>query len=490
MRRGWLGALVVLAVWAAVYLPRLGAGGLTSTEGHRAIPGWAMQDSGNWWLPTMFGQAYLRKPPGMPWAVAGSSSVLGQTELAARLPSAIATGVLALACFVFAARWFGSGLAPGLGAVLLPLFWAPGRSAEIEALNNAATGLAVQLIVELTLNRLHRPWAGSVLVAVLGGVCMAAAALAKGPAGFAAIGAAGCAGLVLTPAADGEPKAIARLRVALWLGLAYLIATVLAGAAFLKLIEAAETWQRETARTPVVQNVSEFLWGGEAAVTAAHILKVLSMPIVALASALPVSLALAPSLRRSGAAGSLMARGVAWACVGSLVVLTAAGVHNPRYAMPSLAFLPVLVPFAVLAWPRVGGLMRPALVVLLVGAGVWIGVLEPRQRAKSGREAGVAMARELPDGAMVWADEMIEARPETLWYAKQAAAGAGRRIEPVWVVGMTMLPSLPRQGFLLVRSDELKSELAMYEKAGLMDRLNLKWEGRVHKYSCRLYEKP
>src|SRR5437867_1102164 len=99
--------MIVLAVCAAVYLPRLGAGGLTNTEGHRAIPGWGMLESGDWVLPRMFGQVYLRKPPGMSWAIAASSAVFGETEFAARLPSALAMMGMALVAMFFGSRWFG-----------------------------------------------------------------------------------------------------------------------------------------------------------------------------------------------------------------------------------------------------------------------------------------------------------------------------------------------------------------------------------------------
>ena len=47
------------------------------------VPGWTMLRTGDWWHVEMFGQAYFRKPPGMPWAIAGASALLGETEFAA-----------------------------------------------------------------------------------------------------------------------------------------------------------------------------------------------------------------------------------------------------------------------------------------------------------------------------------------------------------------------------------------------------------------------
>src|SRR5207247_1783307 len=106
----------------------------------------------------------------------------------------------------------------------------------------------------------------------------------------------------------------------------------------------------------------------------------------------------------------------------------------------SLSFAPVLVGHA---WgrrrgpaeePLTRGMIQAlapahwwvAIAALLTGAGVWIGILEPRERARSGREAGVAIGAVVADGMQVWADHMIEARPEVLWYARQEAARRGR----------------------------------------------------------------
>ena len=85
--------LIVLLVCGAVYWPRLGERGLASTEGHRVIPAWEMLESGNWLVPRLFGQIYARKSPGIHWAVALSSRILGETEFAARAVGAMSATV-------------------------------------------------------------------------------------------------------------------------------------------------------------------------------------------------------------------------------------------------------------------------------------------------------------------------------------------------------------------------------------------------------------
>ncbi|MFG0259415.1 MAG: ArnT family glycosyltransferase, partial [Phycisphaerales bacterium JB041] len=110
--RRWRQVLLLVIVSAAIFLPRLGATGLSMSEGHRAIPAWEMLEDtragdAHWLVPRMFETAYLRKPPGMLWAIAGSTAVFGETEFAARFPSALSAMLLGIAVWWFATRWFG-----------------------------------------------------------------------------------------------------------------------------------------------------------------------------------------------------------------------------------------------------------------------------------------------------------------------------------------------------------------------------------------------
>ena len=171
---------VVVLVCALVYLPILGSGGLTMTGGHRAIPAWEMMDTGEWLVPHLFGQPYLRKPPGMPWAIAGMSMIFGQTVLAARLVSALAATLMALAAAGFAGRWFGKRwmIVGGLAQALMPVAWAWGRSAEIETINAFGAQLIMLGMVEVVRTRRgFWAWVGAACVAA--GVIVAG--LAKGP---------------------------------------------------------------------------------------------------------------------------------------------------------------------------------------------------------------------------------------------------------------------------------------------------------------------
>jgi 4-amino-4-deoxy-L-arabinose transferase-like glycosyltransferase len=479
---------VVLLVCVCVYWPFLGSTGFSHTEGHRVIPGWEMMERGEYLLPRMFDQVYLRKPPGMPWAVALSSSILGQSEFAARAVSASAMTGLALLTALFAGRWFGRarGLAAGLGAALLPLFGASGRAAEIEALNNVATAAAVLLLIDLLVvwpGRRQRVVRVGLLACALG-----LAALAKGPAGFAAIGSAVLVACIVS-------RSLAPLAArGMW------IAAALSAAGLTLLYIAVERAVEQSGQTPVVQGVSDFLWMGRG-ISVKGIADVAVMPAAALLSALPVTIALAfawAPLKSQTAADDrarAAAQALALTCLLSLVMLGALGVSNPRYAMPSLVFVPVLVGFVArgaTGWfsGRSGEIARvllprrglPWVIVLLVLAVGYVGWYEQHRRQRtSGREAGEALAAYLPDGAVVRADWLIEARPEVLMYARRAAAAAGRDVTILWVPGLAGQGDLAGEGYLVLRQDERGDEVARY--GNVAERLEVVARGRVHKFT-------
>jgi hypothetical protein len=60
-------------------------------------------------------------------------------------------------------------------------------------------------------------------------------------------------------------------------------------------------------------------------------------------------------------------------------------------------------------------------------------------------QAGALLAEALPDGAVLWADDLIEARPDLLLYTQRSAAAAGKRVD---TAGLTALRSLFKMIFL------------------------------------------
>jgi 4-amino-4-deoxy-L-arabinose transferase-like glycosyltransferase len=142
-----LGAvLVVLLVWAVIYLPALGSIAIKGEEGRRIFPAMAMLKSGNYIVPEVGGNPYFRKPPLVNWLVAASFRIFGvRNEWTARLPSAVAVLAVAIA-FVTVAR---ASLGPR-GSIIAALIWMTnigmiekGRLIEIEALYISLCGLAI-----------------------------------------------------------------------------------------------------------------------------------------------------------------------------------------------------------------------------------------------------------------------------------------------------------------------------------------------------------
>jgi 4-amino-4-deoxy-L-arabinose transferase-like glycosyltransferase len=138
--------LLVMAVWAAIYLPALGSFEIRGEEGRRILPAIAMLQSGNYLVPEVGGEPYFRKPPLINWLIAASFNLSHlRNEWAARAPSVFAVLLVAIA-FVTVAK---NSLGP-LGSTIAALVWLTnvgmmqkGRLIEIEALYVSLSALAV-----------------------------------------------------------------------------------------------------------------------------------------------------------------------------------------------------------------------------------------------------------------------------------------------------------------------------------------------------------
>ena len=171
--------LIVLAVWALIYLPWLGSSGLRSEEGHRVMPAVEMLESGNFLVPHVAGEPYVRKPPLINWLVAASFKFTGlRNDWTARLPSPLSILLVAIVLVVFARRALGNH-----GATAAALAWLTslgmiekGRMIEIEALYVSLC--AVALIAWLLASQDKRsPW----LIWILPAIFLGLGLLTKGP---------------------------------------------------------------------------------------------------------------------------------------------------------------------------------------------------------------------------------------------------------------------------------------------------------------------
>jgi 4-amino-4-deoxy-L-arabinose transferase-like glycosyltransferase len=138
-------ALVILC-WAAIYLPGLGSLEIKGEEGRRILPAVTMLETGDYLVPQVGSEPYLRKPPLINWLVAASFKLTGiRNEWTARLPSVLSVLLVALG-FLTVAR---SSLGPN-GSLFAALIWLAnfgmiekGRLIEIEAVYVSLTGIAL-----------------------------------------------------------------------------------------------------------------------------------------------------------------------------------------------------------------------------------------------------------------------------------------------------------------------------------------------------------
>src|ERR1700682_5946310 len=138
--------LIVLLIWAAIYLPALGSLEIKGEEGRRILPAIRMLETGDYIVPRVGSAAYFSKPPLVNWLVAASFKLFGRrNEWTARAPSVLCVLAVAIA-FVTVAR----GSLGARGSTIAALVWMTnfgmiekGRLIEIEALYVSLLGLAL-----------------------------------------------------------------------------------------------------------------------------------------------------------------------------------------------------------------------------------------------------------------------------------------------------------------------------------------------------------
>src|SRR6266436_6016750 len=111
--------LIVLLIWAAIYLPALGSLEIKGEEGRRILPAIRMLETGDYIVPRVGSAAYFSKPPLVNWLVAASFKLFGRrSEWTARAPSVLCVLAVAIA-FVTVAR----GSLGARGSTIAALIW-------------------------------------------------------------------------------------------------------------------------------------------------------------------------------------------------------------------------------------------------------------------------------------------------------------------------------------------------------------------------------
>jgi len=341
--------VVVFLVILFCNLYLMGRSPLYRTEAHRAVTAHQMLRSGNWLVPHLYSRVYLRKPPMQYWVEAVSERLFGgerfgKNEWAWRLPSALGSAAMGAFLGWMALRWFGrpAGWVSGFACLALIALWSKNRSADIDSLNIAASIVCACAMIELQVGQPARPWRWMGVIGLTLGMTL----LLKGPAGLPVVGGA----LI------GPPWAVKSWRTwksrPLWFGIA--IGPVLFGAwvvlAYFSLRAVGGDADLSGVHEAAVQMTGRSL-------TPAHFVKVLTLPLILLLYALPVSAAPAVLLRPSvlerfddrerRLIRSLIATVAAALAIGVLSQMT-----NPRYGYVSLAIFCPLAGAIAPAWRR------------------------------------------------------------------------------------------------------------------------------------------
>lgn len=172
--------LIVVAVWAAIYLPALGSFEIKGEEGRRILPAVAMLETGNYIVPQVGSDPYLRKPPLVNWLVAASFKLFGhRNEWTARIPSVLCILGVAIGFVTVARRSLGPD-----ASTIAALIWltnlgtmGKGRLIEIEAVYVSLCAVAMICWLAWSEQKCS-PW----LIWVVPWIFLGFGWLAKGPA--------------------------------------------------------------------------------------------------------------------------------------------------------------------------------------------------------------------------------------------------------------------------------------------------------------------
>ncbi len=252
--------LVVLLVWAGIYLPGLGILDIDFNESRRIMPAVSMLETGNWRTPSLVGEEYFKKPPMINWLIASSFAINGErSEFAARLPSVIFV-LLFVSVLVLMPSELLSLRARLMSAILFMTAYGSidnGRQIEIDSVYACLTGIATVCWLNF--------WSGSVLsrfkLWIIPSLVLGAGLLLKGPLILLFFY------LVVLSVIISEKKLKELLRYEHFAGIALMCLIFFSWAFFInspqqgQSQQMAGTWMNEIAQRFNSEDVNVFLWG-------------------------------------------------------------------------------------------------------------------------------------------------------------------------------------------------------------------------------------
>lgn len=150
-RQAWVvAALIFLWLAATAWVRPL----MLPDEGRYVGVAWEMIRSGDWLTPTLNGLPYFHKPPLFYWITAGSLSVFGLNEWAARAAPILGAWLGAWSLYLFARHWSGERAARMALLALLaqPLFYLGGQFANLDMLVAGCISATILSLAHAALN--------------------------------------------------------------------------------------------------------------------------------------------------------------------------------------------------------------------------------------------------------------------------------------------------------------------------------------------------
>lgn len=183
MRSWWLSLLVVVATVLAGGLPLLGLREMASDdEAQRAHPPIEMMATGDWLVPRLNGEPYIKKPPLIYWQTVPYYAVLGVSEWSARIGSVVGGVAVGAAMLAWGRRLLGErgGLLAAMFLVTNVLVVGKTRQCQLD-IHLLLWTLLAQWAWLSALRRLESGTGGFTRLVLLGGGALAIANMYKFP---------------------------------------------------------------------------------------------------------------------------------------------------------------------------------------------------------------------------------------------------------------------------------------------------------------------
>jgi 4-amino-4-deoxy-L-arabinose transferase-like glycosyltransferase len=412
----------ILLTGLFIYGFRLGDSPLDRTEPFRALVAHQMVKGGDWLIPRLYGEVYLRKPPLIYWIEASVEKAFGRgNEFVWRVPSAVGSALLAVFLAWWTGRWFGprARLPAGFACLSLVALWDQNRGADIDALNTAFAVVSSVCVLELICG--FQRW--RIVWAVGLGLSLGATLLLKGPGGLPQV-----AGAIVGPAIFLRSWKIVRkpsIGIGLLIGFAMFAAYVVAAKIAMR---NAGIVPDHTGWYEVIEKIFLHGWGRR--------LVALLMPLELLGFALPVSVVLPFAIglvRKMPAAdgGRSRAMAILGTLVATVVIWMLDGNDNPRY---EYVMLPLLAPLVGFVWTseirltKTFGQTLLAVGILLLGANLFV--------------AGKIPAS-VPDHWLIVVEVILGVSAWVIWKLLRGKTPAAEAASPVVLVLLLVLFAIP-----------------------------------------------